>query len=159
MTKEDKAEWQSLLRPKLRKWKWKSPHSVQLFVIPWTIQSKEFSRPETGVGNFSFSRGSSQPRDRTQVSEVTQNKVFHLIFLFKKSLEKFSTIISSSIFSWPFFLSSSGTPMIQMLGCLTLSQWSLKLSSFFLIPPECFLSHLLHYSLLIDSLLFLLGSC
>ena len=91
MTTEDKAEWQSLLRPKLRKWKWKSPRSVQLFAIPWTIQSKEFSRPETGVGNLSFSRGSSQPRDRTQVSEVTQNKVFHLIFLFKKTLEKFST--------------------------------------------------------------------
>ena len=35
-------------------------------------------------------------------------------------LGKFSTIISSSIFSWPFFLSSvSGTPMIQILGHLT----------------------------------------
>ena len=44
-------------------------------------------------------------------------------------LGKFSTIISSSIFSWPFFL-SSGTPMIQMLGHLTLSQRSLRLSSF-----------------------------
>ena len=32
-------------------------------------------------------------------------------------LGKFSTIISSSIFSWTFFLSSSsGTPMIRMLG-------------------------------------------
>ena len=49
-------------------------------------------------------------------------------------LGKFSTIISSSIFSWPFFLSSSsGTPMIRMLGCLTLSQRSLRLSSFLLI--------------------------
>ena len=101
---------------------------------------------------------------------------------------KFSAIISSSIFSWTFFLSSSsGTPMIQMLGCLTLSQ---RLSSFLLIlffifsyllhlfppfylppylsyllpllfycwfPPECFLSHLLHYSLYLDSFLFLLG--
>ena len=47
---------------------------------------------------------------------------------------KFSTIISSCIFSWPFFLSSSsGTPMIRMLGCLTLSQRSLRLSSFLLI--------------------------
>ena len=33
-------------------------------------------------------------------------------------LGKFSTIISSSIFSWSFFLSSSGTPMIRMLGHL-----------------------------------------
>ena len=49
-------------------------------------------------------------------------------------LGKFSTIISSSIFSWSFFLSSSsGTPMIQMLGRLTLSQRSLRLSSFLLI--------------------------
>ena len=48
-------------------------------------------------------------------------------------LGKFSTIISS-IFSWPFFLSSSsGTPMIRMFGCLTLSQRSLRLSSFLLI--------------------------
>ena len=46
-------------------------------------------------------------------------------------LGKFSNIISSSIFSWPFFLSSfSGTPMIQMLGHLTLSQRFLRLSSF-----------------------------
>ena len=44
-------------------------------------------------------------------------------------LGKFSAIISSSKFSWPFFLSSSsGTPMIQMLGRFTLSQRSLRLS-------------------------------
>src|SRR5574337_1261447 len=37
-------------------------------------------------------------------------------------LGNFSTIISSSIFSWSLFLSSSsGTPMIPMLGHLTLS--------------------------------------
>ena len=49
------------------------------------------------------------------------------------NLEKFSTIISG-IFSWSFFLSSSsGTPMIQMLGHLALSQMSLRLSSFLLI--------------------------
>ena len=48
-------------------------------------------------------------------------------------LGKFSTIISS-IFSWPFFLSSSsGTPMIWMLGCLALPQRSLSLYSFLLI--------------------------
>jgi len=49
-------------------------------------------------------------------------------------LAKFSPIISSSIFSWPFLLSSSsGTPMIQTLGNFTLSQMSLRLSSFLLI--------------------------
>ena len=105
-------------------------------------------------------------------------------------LGKFSDITSSSIFSWS-FLSSSGTSMIWILGCLTLSQRSLRLSSFLLIsfyfflsdsfisailsstslilssasvillfvPPECFLYHLLHYSLHTDSFLFLLGPC
>ena len=56
-------------------------------------------------------------------------------------LRNFSTIISSTIFSWSFFLSSSsGTPMIRMLGHLTLSQRSLKLSSFnsFFFFPLCF---------------------
>ena len=49
------------------------------------------------------------------------------------NLGKFSTIISS-IFSRSFFLSSSsGTSMILMLGHLTLSQRSLRLSSFLLI--------------------------
>ena len=55
-------------------------------------------------------------------------------------LGKFSTIISSSIFTCPFFLSSSGTPMIWMLGCLALSQRSLKLSSFLLILFSLFLA-------------------
>jgi len=40
---------------------------VPLFVTPWTIQSMEFW---TGVGSH-FSRGSSQPRDRTQVFHIT----------------------------------------------------------------------------------------
>ena len=67
-------------------------------------------------------------------------------------LGKFSTIISSSIFSWPFFLpSSSGAPMIRMLWHLTLSQRSLRLSSLLVIlfsyllhlfPPFYFLPHL-----------------
>ena len=49
-------------------------------------------------------------------------------------LGKFSTIISSSIYSWPLFLSSSsGTPVIRTLGHLTLSQRSLRFSSFLLV--------------------------
>ena len=49
-------------------------------------------------------------------------------------LGELSSIISSSIFSWSFFLSSSsGTPMIRKLGHLTLFQRSLRLSSFLLI--------------------------
>ena len=74
-------------------------------------------------------------------------------------LGKFSNIISSSIFSWPFFLfTSSGTPVIRMLGSLTLHHRSLRLSSFLLIlfssllylfPPFYLLPHYpifcLHY--------------
>ena len=56
-------------------------------------------------------------------------------------LRKFSTIISSSIFSWSFFLSSSsGTPIIQMLECFIWSWRSLRLSSFLLIHFSFFLS-------------------
>src|SRR5574337_419635 len=56
-------------------------------------------------------------------------------------LGKFSTIISSSIFSWSFFLSSSsGTPMIRMLYRLILSWRSLRLSSFLLIRFSFFFS-------------------
>ena len=73
--------------------------------------------------------------------------VFHLVFILCETLwdswnwvtisfpilGKFSTIISS-IFSWPFFLSSSpGIPVIQILGHFTLSQRSLRLSSCLLI--------------------------
>ena len=46
------------------------------------------------------------------------------------TLGKFSPIISSKIFSYPFFFSySSGTPIIRMLVCLIFSQRSLRLSS------------------------------
>ena len=54
-------------------------------------------------------------------------------------LGKFSTIISSKIFSYPFF-SSSGTPIIRMLVHLILSQRSLRLSSFLFILFTLFCS-------------------
>ena len=66
-------------------------------------------------------------------------------------LGTFSTIISSSIFSFPFFLSSSsGTPMTQMLKCLTLSQRSQRLSSFLftIFFPLCFI-YFEHYTTLL----------
>ena len=63
-------------------------------------------------------------------------------------LRKLSTIISSSIFSCSFFLCSSGTPMIWMLGRLTLSQRSLRLSSFLLILFSFFLSVSFIYTIL-----------
>ena len=56
-------------------------------------------------------------------------------------LGKFSTIISSKIFSYPFFFSSSsGTPIIQMLVPLILSQRSLRLASVLVILCTLFCS-------------------
>jgi len=69
-------------------------------------------------------------------------------------LGKFLTIISS-IFSCPFFWSSSsGTSMIQILGHLTLSHRSLMLSSFVLILFSSFLSSFISTILSSTSLIF-----
>ena len=71
-------------------------------------------------------------------------------------LGKFSTISSSSVFSWSFFLSSSsGTPMIQMLGHLIFWR-SLGLSSFLLIRFSFFLIHLFLSFYLLPHLSYLL---
>ena len=56
-------------------------------------------------------------------------------------LGKFSTMSSSKIFSYPFFFSSSsGTPIIQMLVHLILSQGSLRLPSILFILFTLFCS-------------------
>ena len=110
-------------------------------------------------------------------------------WLFRSPFQGSFQLFLLKCFLMVFFLSSSGTPMIWMFGRLTLSQRSLRFSSFLFIifsslfhlflpfnflphlsnllpllfycwfPPKCFWSHLLHYSLYIDSLLFLLGPC
>ena len=55
-------------------------------------------------------------------------------------LGKFSTVISSRIFSWSFFLSSSsGTPIIRMVEHYILSWRSLRFSSFLKIRFSLFL--------------------
>ena len=49
----------------------KSLSRARLFATPWTIQSMEFSRLEYWSGlDLPSPRGSSQPRDRTQVSRI-----------------------------------------------------------------------------------------
>ena len=51
--------------------RWKTLSCVQLFATSWTTQSTEFSRPFwSGVGRLSLLRGSSQPRDQTQVFHI-----------------------------------------------------------------------------------------
>ena len=63
-------------------------------------------------------------------------------------LGKFSTIISSNIFSAPFFFSSSsGTPVIQMVR-LMLSQRSLRLSSILFILFSLFCSAVVIFTFL-----------
>ena len=56
----------------IRKWKWKVFSPVQLFATPWTdytVHGIVRARILEWVA-FPFSRGSSQPRDRTQVSLI-----------------------------------------------------------------------------------------
>ena len=52
-----------------RTWTWKSFNHVQLFVTPWNVHGIIQAGILEWVA-FSFSRGSSQPRDRTQVSHI-----------------------------------------------------------------------------------------
>ena len=63
----------------------KSLSCVRLFATPWTVaykdpQSMGFSRQEywSGLAAISFSRGSSQPRDRTWVSHIVGKCFYHL---------------------------------------------------------------------------------
>ena len=75
-----------------------------------------------------------------------------LIDYFLFHVGTFSTVISSKIFSYAFFFSSSGIPIIQMLVLLILSHRSLRLSSVLFIfllysalqklfPPFCLPAH------------------
>ena len=67
-------------------------------------------------------------------------------------LGKFSTIISSKFFSYPFFLSSSsGTSIFQMLMYLILSQRSLRLSSVLFILFTLFCSSEVIFTILPSS--------
>ena len=67
-----------------------------------------------------------------------------LIDYFLSHIRKFSSIISSNIFSVAFFFSaSSRTPIIQMLVCLMLPQRSLRLSSVLFILFSLFCSAIL----------------
>ena len=50
--------------------KWKLISRVRLFPTPWTTSPQNYPGQNTGVGSLSFSRGSSQPRNWTQVSRI-----------------------------------------------------------------------------------------
>ena len=51
------------------KWKWKSLSRVRLFATPWAVHGILQARTLEGE-DFLFSRGSSQPRNWTQVSRI-----------------------------------------------------------------------------------------
>ena len=53
---QSESQWKSKLLSG-EKWKWKLLSRVQLFATLWTIQSMEFSRPDSGVGSLSFLQG------------------------------------------------------------------------------------------------------
>ena len=57
--------------------KWKSLDGVQLFVTPWTVHGILQARILEWVA-FPFSRGSSQPRDWTQVSHIAGGILYQL---------------------------------------------------------------------------------
>ena len=96
-------------------------------------------------------------------------KYFLMVFLFvffwdsyDSNVPMFNIVPDVSeivLVSFDYFFFSLSVSFIYTI----LSSTSLILSSASVIycwfPPECFLSHLLHYSLLIDSFLFLLGPC
>ena len=50
--------------------RWKSPSRVWLFATPWTIGHGILQARIMEWATFSFSKGSSQPRDQTQVSHI-----------------------------------------------------------------------------------------
>ena len=58
--------------------KWKSLSRVWLFATPWTVVHGILQARILEWVSFPFSRGTSQPRDRTQVSHFED----HCIFLF-----------------------------------------------------------------------------
>ena len=52
-------------------WKWTSFSRVRLFATPWTVAREIFQARILEQVVVPFSRGSFQPRDRTQVSHIT----------------------------------------------------------------------------------------
>ena len=61
---------QMLGNPEAGNWKWNSCSCVPLFETRWTIYSPWNSPGRILDWAFPFSRGSSQPRDQTQVSHI-----------------------------------------------------------------------------------------
>ena len=78
------------------KWKWKSLSCVQLFVIPWTILLQ--ARILEWVA-FPFSRGSSQPRDQTQVFLIARQIICQLNYKGRQRILRWVTYPFCSRFS------------------------------------------------------------
>ena len=84
------------------KWKQKPLSHVRLFETPQTIQSMEFSRPRILVWvAFPFSRGSSQPRDQTQVSCIAGGFFYQLSHKGSPRILEWIAYSFSKGSSWP----------------------------------------------------------
>ena len=77
----------SLILCYLEKWQWKSLNRVRVFVTPWTIDIGLFQARILGWVAVPFCRGSSQPRDRTQVSCIAGR--FFTTWATREALERY----------------------------------------------------------------------
>ena len=129
----------------LTEWvKWKSLSRVWLFVIPWTIHSPWNSPGQnTGWVAFPFSRGSSQPRDQTQVSQIAGGffTSWAIYLTYKVCLSKclcteFSAVIQASMhaaYSFNFYNKQASSILVKMLGQPKVSNQTVL----FILWPNC----------------------
>ena len=100
--------WEALYRVK---WKWKSLRDVKLFVIPWTIQSMGFSRPEYWGGGHSLLQGIFPAQGLNPGLQVTPSYFSFCCHLFAipldraiislvENLQKFSPTSGYRILKW-----------------------------------------------------------
>ena len=92
---------------------------------PWTVQSMEFSRPEYWSG-YPFSRESSQPRDRTQVSRITGG--FFTRWILYQLSPKGSPIIMEWV-AYPFSRGSSWSRNRIRVSCIAgrfFTNWAMR---------------------------------
>ena len=97
---------------RLWKWKWKSLSHVRFFVTAWTIHTihEILQARILEWAAFPFSRGSSQPRDQTQVSHIAGR--YFTSWATRETLVKFTSkcfILFDAIVNWMFPLFSFQT--------------------------------------------------
>ena len=79
----------------LSQWKWKPLSRVQLIATPWTVHGILQARILEWAA-FPFSKGSSPPRDRTQISHIAGG------FFYQLSHQEWYCI--GGVFFYPYFM-------------------------------------------------------